>query len=472
MTFNYTHTRIFLMATVLLTASCDQFLDVNDDPTKVSEDQVTLAALLPTVIESTSESHYYTANYPSRVTHHLDHVSGYYSQFDLSSNWTRIYRESLDNAAVIMEKAEENGSPHYQGVARVLQAINIGMLTDSWEDAPVSEALQGSDDVTPALDTQEEIYTTIFTYLDEAISYLSEEESYEAPSSDDMVYGGDLSEWIKLAHTLKARYMLHVYAKGWYSASEILAEVDEGMTSNDDNFSLYYNDTNKNPFYTNVALANETGNLSLTHGKYLVDMMNGSIYDIFDPRLPIIADTTGSGGSSYEGLASYDASAATHTCELSTSTWYATETAPVVMVTYSELKFIEAEVALGSDASRAYTAYLAGIEAHMDMLGVDDSDKTDYMSDPLVALGGVADLEHIMKEKYIALFLNFEAWNDMRRYQFDTSVFKDFEEPVLDDRSEPGERALYPTTEQSRNGTNLTDHIRDFTEIMWKDDND
>lgn len=466
------HKYILPICLIVLLASCQEFLDVNDDPTKVSEEDVTLNALLPTVIEATSESHYSAMSSASRVTHQLDHISsGYYSEFTMSGNWSRIYLESLNNLDVIIDKAEEEGSPYYIGIARVLQALNLGLITDSWEDAPMTEALEGSENITPAYDSQEDIYAAIIDYLDEAETYLSETESYNEPESDDMVYEGDITKWIKLAHSLKARYMLHLYLKGTYTAAEILGEVDEGFTSNDDDFMLYYNDVNLNPLHSGVALANETGNYSLTHGKYLVDLMNGALYSIFDPRLPIIADTTGSGGSSYVGYASYDSDAPSHTCEITKDTWYATEDAPIVMMTYAELKFIEAEVALSTNETRAYNAYMAGIEAHMDMLGVEETDKEDYLSDASVALGGTTDLEHIMKEKYIALFLNFEAWNDMRRYDFDTDVYKGFEEPDLDGRSEPAQRALYPTSEQNRNATNLSDHVRDFTEVMWKDEN-
>lgn len=457
---------IFVLISV---SSCDKFLDVNNDPTKVQEDQITLSALLPTAIEATSDSHFSSIYTASRATHQVDHVAGYYTEFRMESNWSRIYLETLNTLSVIVSKSEEEGSPYYTGIARVLQALNLGLLTDTWEDVPLSEALDGSNNITPAYDTQEEIYSTIITYLDEAIGYLGQTESYNTPGSDDMVYGGDLTKWVKLAHSLKARYMLHLYAKGTFSASEILSEVDEGLSSNDDNFELFYNSVNLNPIHSGVALANETGNLTITHGKYLVDLMNGTTYPLFDPRLPILADTTGSGGTTYEGLASYDVNSPVHTCEISKNTWYAAESAPILMMTYSELKFIEAEVALTSNVSRANTAYRDGIAAHMDMLGVDPADRDSYLNDPSVALGGTPDIEHIMKEKYIALFLNFEAWNDMRRYDFNPSVYVGFVEPDFDGRAEPGMRALYPTTEQNRNAKSLEPHIKDFTEPMWKD---
>ncbi len=454
---------------ILMVFGCNDFLDVNEDPTKVSESEVTLEALLPTVIEATSESHYSTIYSASRVTHQLDHVSGYYSEFTMDANWSRIYLESLNTLDLMVAKADASESPHYKGIARVLQALNMGMLTDSWEDAPIQEALKGSEAITPTYNSQEEIYELLFSYLEEGITALEAEESFFEPGDDDMVYGGDLLKWVRLAHSLKARYMLHLYGKGTFTASQILAEVAAGMQSNEDNFSLTYNDVNLNPIHSNVALANETGNFTVTHGKYLVDVMNGRLFGVFDPRLPIIADTTGSGGATYEGLATYDIGSPVHTCEMTTSTWYASSSAPVIMMSYAELKFIEAEVALPTDNARAYAAYRAGITSNLDMLEVDRDAADAYMADPLVDLGGTVDLEHIMKEKYVALFLSFEVWNDMRRHDFSSDVFVGFIAPEWESRDGPAYRAMYPTSELSRNGVNVSTHVRDITETMWKD---
>ncbi|UII23588.1 SusD/RagB family nutrient-binding outer membrane lipoprotein [Fulvivirga ligni] len=460
-----------LLIMALFTFSCNDFLDVNSDPNKVDAEQVNLSSLLPTALEATSETHYSTIYTASRVTHQVDHVAGYYTEFTMDADWSRIYLESLNTLKVIADKAEEEESPHYLGIARALQALNLGILTDSWEDAPYSMALTGSKNITPEYDSQESLYGMIFIYLDEAEAGLMAEESFNEPGQDDMVYGGDLSKWLKLVHSLRARYMLHLHQKGVFTAAQILAEIDEGFESNADNFQLFYNDVNLNPVHSKVALANETGNLTITHGKYLVDLMNGRLYTVFDPRLPIIADTTGSEKPTYEGLASYDSNSPVHSTEITRSTWYATADAPIIMMNYSELKFIEAEMALSTDIARANEAYLDGISAHMDMLGVSESDENDYLTDPNVDMGGSPDLEHIMKEKYLALFLNFETWNDMRRYGFSTDVYKGFEEPEYDGRDEPATRALYPISELNRNGANLFAHIKDFTDTMWKDQN-
>ncbi len=465
---------IILASILLVMPSCNDFLDVNDNPTKAKE--INLKVLLPTIIESTSSAHYSAALSAARVTHQVDHFSGYYDEFDLNSVWVKIYLKSLDNAAIMIKQANEGGSAHYEGVGKALQAINIGMLADLWEDAPFSEAILADENITPSYDSQEQLYAAIMTKLNEALPLLSAEESFLSPGNDDLVYGGDLDKWIKLVHSLKARYMLHLSNKSvdW---SAILSEVDAGFSSNGDNFQLVYNSVNKNPIHSGIALSSFTGNLSLTHAKYFIDMMNGEIYTVVDPRLPFMANK--GENADYVGYVSYPSAAPEHTTEFAVKDsnsfiWYAAEDAPILMMTYAELKFIEAEAAMHADAGRVETAYRGGIKAHMDMLGVSDVERMTYMDDPLVALGGAIDLEHIMKEKYISLFMHFEAWNDMRRHQYDPSVFRDFSEPDLTaqgGRSAPAERALHPSSETNRNGTNEEVFRKDFTAQMWKDQN-
>ncbi len=466
---------IILASLLLVMPGCDDFLDVNDNPTKAKE--VNLKVLLPTIIESTSSAHYSAALSAARVTHQVDHFSGYYDEFDLNSVWIKVYLKSLDNAAIMIKQANEGGSPHYEGMGKVIQAINIGMLADLWEDAPFSEAILAEGNITPSYDSQEQLYAAIMTKLNEALPLLSAEESFLSPGSDDLAYGGDLDQWIKLVHSLKARYMLHLSNKPSIDWGAILTEVDAGFTSNGDNFQVVYNSVNKNPIHSGIALSSFTGNLTLTHAKYFIDMMNGAIYTVVDPRLPFMADK--GGNDDYVGMVSYPSAAPAHTTEFAVKdsnsfTWYAEEDAPILMMTYAELKFIEAEAALNTDAGRVETAYREGIKGHMDMLGVGDAERMTYMDDPLVALAGVIDLEHIMKEKYISLFMHFESWNDMRRHQYNTNVFKGFSEPDLTadgGRNVPAERALHPSSETNRNGTNEGLFRKDFTARMWKDQN-
>ncbi len=64
-----------------------------------------------------------------------------------------------------------------------------------------------------------------------------------------------------------------------------------------------------------------------------------------------------------------------------------------------------------------------------------------------------------MKEKYIATFLNPDAWTDVRRYQYNSAIYQGMSKPVNYNEALGGEfirRVLYPTDEVNRNGAEVT----------------
>lgn len=463
MKFNFI-TYIFIAAFFSITlSSCDDYLDVNEDPNRVTA--VSLDALLPTTIEATSSAHYSSARQACQVSQQIASYFNYPEIFTMDGTWSTIYLKALNNLDLLVKQAEADDSPHYAGVAKVLQAVNIGLLADNWEAAPYGEAFEGSDNFTPAYDSQEKLYNTINSLLDDAILDLQSTNSLFSPAGDDLAFAGDLAKWIKLAYTLKARYAMHLSNKGGSVATDVLTALEKGMLSNDDDFQLTYNATNKNPWHTNVALANETGNLSVAPASYIIAVMSATAGG--DPRLSVYADTTGTGASSYVGLNAFDEGAPSANTNFSTTTWHSTESAPILMTTFAEAKFLEAEAALmADDKGRAYTAYLAGIAASMDKLGVDGSA---YMAHADVAVG--ADnikLADIMREKNIALYLHSESWVDMRRHNFDTSIYPDFEVPMVV-LTAAIQRVRYPDTEFDRNNANATANNKDYAEKMWRD---
>ncbi len=460
---------LILAVVVLSIASCAD-LDINDNPNAIDLSDVSMSSLLPTTIEKSSAATYSLGRTAALVTHQTDNVSGdYYNEFAADGPWSTIYLRVLNNLKTLEDVSVTESSPAYAGVAKVLRAYNLGLLTDTWEDVPFSEALD-FDNTLPSYDSQEAIYGMIQSILTDAISDLSST-SAATPGSDDLVYGGDLEKWTKVAHSLKARYMMHLSKRGGIDYTALLSEVDAGFADNGDDFQLIYTESNINPVH-GIVLSNETGNVSVAHAEYIVNLMNGTIYPQFDPRLPKIG---GNGGaSSYRGVNStVPETQISYNVNFKRESYYSTETAPVVMMSFVELKFIEAEAALNSNnRGRAYTAYRTGIKADMDRLGVSDDMRMAYMGHSSVDVGEAAlSLEHIMHEKYIATFLGMEAWNDMRRHGFSDQIYKGFVEPIdphfMNDQ--PAYRAVYPSSEQTRNAENAEAARRAIEQPMWKD---
>ncbi len=64
---------------------------------------------------------------------------------DMDGVWRRMYQSSLNPLITILRKAEDEGSNHTAGMARVLIAMGIGHLTDMFGDVPYTAAWQGLD---------------------------------------------------------------------------------------------------------------------------------------------------------------------------------------------------------------------------------------------------------------------------------------------------------------------------------------
>lgn len=458
---------ILLLFVGLIFLSCSDYLDINEDPNRLRD--VQLSSLLPNVAERTSNTQYEASISTSQACYQIGSYFQHFQRFTLSGAWSGAYLSGLQNGQDLVERAEEQNSPHYAGVGRVLMAFNLGLITDCWEDAPYSAALVGTENITPEYDLQEQLYGSIMDLLNQAILDLQADESILSPGSEDLIYGGDINKWLRAAHSLKARYALHTLNKPSTSASDVLSAVEQGFSSNADDLQLVYNAIRRNPYHTDIALGNNTGNFTVTHSNYFIDLLKEGFTDAPDPRLSLLADPGLS--NEFIGITDYDDGADPNTVDFSESTWHSTEQAPVVMCSYSELKFIEAEAAMGSDPGRAYNAYLEGIRANMEKVGVASADIDAYLADPNIAVGaGNLNMGLILRQKYVALFLNPEAWVDMRRANFNNSIiYEGLEIPTGTNVFDPAQRAEYPIEEVSRNGAEVSKVAKDFNEPMWRD---
>lgn len=110
------------------------------------------------------------------------------------------------------------------------------------------------------------------------------------------------------------------------------------------------------------------------------------------------------------------------------------------ILTYHEMCFIKAEVYMRKgDNANAYTAYRAGIQAHLDMMQakltqwktagysknnpdmapMDPTEINAFLQSPAVCQGaGTLTMADIMLQKYVAMGCSIENWNDMRRFNF------------------------------------------------------
>jgi hypothetical protein len=399
---------IVVLSLGLIATSCDSWIDhdINVDPDAPSN--VPLNLLLPAIQQSmgynlVGNNSVRTNNIWMQQFDGTDRQSATEARYqltpaDVNNLWGSVYAEMLVNAAIMIKKAQTEGSesPNYEGVAQVLTATTLGISTDLWGDIPYSEALKGDENIlSPVYDSQESIYNTIFDLLDEAVVNLNNTNNAFAISGD-VCYSGSTAKWIKAANSIKARHLLQLSIKNGSAAyTAALAAVAGGFASNADDFKVPFDSDDDNPIFQFMEQRTD-----IRMGSTLVDMLK----DADDPRLPYYAaqdgngEYTGSIPGSANALASYP------------GPYIASDDSPTYLMTYAELKFIEAECRfmLGQSAQAAYEAAVAA-----SVLRVTGSANTAWLTANII--GDPVTLEKIMTQKYINSFGTNQAYADYRR---------------------------------------------------------
>lgn len=406
--------------------SCQHEIDTfNDNPNSPTELSTPTTLLTGAEIGTISNA---TGNLPrtlSLFTQHtngnqfqsLDYTNYFLTETDVETDWANIYQAGVNLNQIIVQFGAQN--PYYDGMARVLMAINIGNATDVWGDVPFSQAFQGVNNLNPKYDTQQQVISQIQSYLDTAITDFAKPASANKyiPSSNDIFYGGDLGKWTKLAYGLKARYALRLSKKDASAAQKALQYAQLSLSSNADNLvATFDGGNNQNLWY---GFNNQrAGYMSM--GKYFIDLLKSNS----DPRLRYFAfNTNGQDNPSgvYSGSAPEDADLGASpigkfAVGINTGPGTPSDGNPsqqMIIFSYSEIKFIEAEAQFRlGNTSDAQSALKAAISASLiDVTGADNSTFA-------TAASSSVSLQNIMTQKYIALFTTLEPYNDWRRTGF------------------------------------------------------
>ncbi len=324
-----------------------------------------------------------------------------FSETVFNNSWGQLF-QALNTAQIIKDQYGA-GSPYYNGIANVIQVMNWALLTDLFGEVPYSEALQGADNLQPIFDSQEDIYSGMMSQLDEALNNFtaSEDDNSFLPGTDDLFYAGDIIAWTKLAHSLKARYMNRLSNKGKYTSADIMAELNMGIASSEDNMVAPHGAGNaQNQWW---AFQNGRAQYILACETYV----NAYLMRPTDKRLSYIFEGDSLGNNIIGSPIDVSNTGA--------SPWgvYLAESdaTPVPIVTYAEMKFIEAEVNAASSPATAATALNEAIMASCELITEGTYDGMD------IAIYTAADatLENIITEKWLALFGQIEVYNDYRR---------------------------------------------------------
>lgn len=329
-----------------------------------------------------------------------------------NNTWDATY-QTLYNLKVIIDKCStggsEEGNYHTLGIAQVLTAYNLAILTDVMGDVPWSEALKPGEIFTPLLDQQEDIYVQVFNLLDDAVANLDKDSEFPSLGAQDLIYGGDIDLWKKFAYGLKARYTMRLsYRTPAYA--DVISFASQSFSSSAEQAEFVYNGTTTNsPFYQMFLDRDYYGASQSLHDK-LVER-NDPRDNVFFKPYP---GTEGNGivfapnGNPNQIQGYYSISA------------ISTNTAPTYLLSYHEIEFLKAEAYVRlNDITDAEASLREGVVAAFQKvnIGLSATDADDYFDNNVAAKFTANPLSEIMNQKYIAFYEEeaLEAYNDYRR---------------------------------------------------------
>jgi hypothetical protein len=372
------------------------------------------------------------------------------------NSWKAIY-QNLKNAKTVIAKCStggaEVGNQITKGVAEVLAAYNLAVLTDLFGDVPWSQACDLAV-LQPKVDKQKDVYAAVFAYLNAAITDLAGKDAAFSGSlgGQDLIFGGNAKAWAKFAYGLKARYTMHLLYRSTDKTTDlnnIITWADQSFTSADEDakyavyqgqgtaaaspFAQFFTDRDyfsvsqsfvdklkarKDP-RTNVLFMNYNETAQYPKGAYFV---NDSTNLYVAPN-----------GTAKEAMDSYDI-----------SVYSAAFLIPTNLLSYHELQFLKAEAyarlnknveswdALQNAVSSCIATKMSTLVNDLSgetvagytlvgMKGISDAQTQTYLTSNVKPLFDANPLQEVMVQKYIGFYGGegeaLECYNDYRRLQ-------------------------------------------------------
>ncbi len=418
-----------VLAALAVSTSCGDLTDINTNPNGPVD--VPPPSILPSALQAVLTNGVFNTGFNVRYgglwVQHFSEIQyrdedKYIVRSGTTGGWG-YYAGALEDFQRMIARGAAEAAPNWEAVGRIMKSYTFSVMTEAMGNLPYTDALKGDSVLQPAYDSQQAIYTALFADLKTASDQIDTDPTAIGFASGDLVYGGDMAEWRKLANSLRLRLAIHIQkADPTKAAAEAAAAVAAGVfTSNDDNAGISYlsGGPNQNPIYTNRYVA---GRDDYGMSKTLVD----SLASWNDPRLAVYAQPNKYGA--YRGLPNGlndGEGASLDSISRIGAYWREEPAADMYFITYAEVLLLRAEAAArGWISGDPAALYAAAIRASMEQHGVSDADITTYLADPRVAYaGGAAGLTQIVYQLWVTLYQNgMEAWTQWRRTQVPTLV--------------------------------------------------
>ena len=468
---------VIALTSVLTLVSCEDYLDVNEDPNNPSSENIKPENVL-------AASQVYTYNTLSTNMNQLGNL--------MMNNWTRdvgasnssyyfnehtynvtsdFYSGIFENLMLrtsnftFIQQTEEPNYENYKAIAKILKTQYFQYLVDLYGDIPYSQAHKRGENLTPTYDDDMAIYRDLVVQLEQAVSLIDNAPATAInPGANDVMLQGNMAMWKKFANTLKLKILIRESQKA-SSAAYVQSEINELVTSGaqflgpNDNIKINpgYNNNKPNGFASlfldsTGAVLNNYSSTAAT--KYTITYLTNTN----DNRIGRIYSTATGGG--YAGHQQGDV--------LTPLTNYPVShvgpgllddnSQDGIVFTAAESLLLQAEaVQRGLMPGIAKDLYESGITESFKLLGLTATDASTYYGQAISLVNWSAstgnEIEAIINQKWIALngINGIETWIENTRTGFPSHVPLS---TVAPGTSRPV-RLLYPSSEISGNTANV-----------------
>jgi hypothetical protein len=408
---------VFSFALVL--PSCEDSLNINENPLAATSADPNV--ILPFVMVQYSNRHVTelgsrTLDVPQQFTACFNSPRlGNTSIFLTGNTWGMMYSQVLGNLLLVEQDALAAGetSNNVAAIAKILKAHTYFELSSIWEDVPFSQALDATSFPEPVFDRQEDILEGVITILDDALALIDAGGGLVDLSVGDVMYGGNMESWRKLANSLKLRTLMLMSNKKDITAraNEVLSQPL--ITANSETAMITYPG----------GAGGQNGLQALVEAFFGPDNESTQVYaptsTVFDllegdPRFDLmIVDPAGNGPTEYGTFAG--------PADAVYSNNVIREDLPHMILMPAEIDLYRAELAMrAGDAAGADAAYRAGVAKNLRWWGQDvpgvGITLDNATIDAYVASLPAPTMQDIHEQLYLeSMFRPIIAWNTVRR---------------------------------------------------------
>lgn len=462
---------LYSAAFIILSSSCKKSFDeLRDNPNKPTDVPPSLLfnGILNSLYDGPDGSNekwcqYYCENYDYYGNNRYDFGGGdnYYS--------------TLNNVLKMEEEAVKAGADPslnpYAALGKFFRAYYFSKMSLEMGDIPMTQALQGADNLTPQYDPQKDVFKMALLWLDSANNELATLiTNVNTTLSGDIYLGNNLNSWQKVVNTFKLRLLMHLSKKADdadLNVKQQFANIVGNptkyplMEGSSDNLQYLYvhptNDYPSNP--ANFGFTATRKNTSATYVGLLTQLKDPRVFVTSEPARAKLED--GISPTSYDAFvgadpgeelgAMYNKANTGQYSFINRRRYYETFTGePSVQIGYPEMCFTIAEginrgwVSSGP-LGNAEDYYIAGIKASRASYGIPETgsfnaiflksggpgtdavyttypisvDWNTFYNQPLVKYAGnnATGLKQILQQRYLSMFRHsgLEAYFTNRR---------------------------------------------------------